>query len=129
MRFVRIMYVMKKMLLGCSLLVACFFAIANTSFAYTEVSSEMSPPSVELTNVDIYPNPAKEVVFLKFEEQIARDVSVEVRSFIGNKMATSPTVQQTNLIKINIGDLPAGHYYAIITYEGAKTLKKFIKKA
>jgi hypothetical protein len=120
---------MKIKFLRYSLLIVCFFAIANAGFAYTELPTEKTVLPVDLNSVDIYPNPATEFIYLKFQDEIAQDVAVEVRSFIGNEMVTSQIVEQTNLIKVSISDLPAGHYYAIISHDGEKTLKKFIKKA
>jgi hypothetical protein len=66
-------------------------------------------------------------VFVKFDEHIANDASIEVRSFIGNKMTVESELQSTDLIKLNIADIPAGHYYIVITIDGASSLKKFVK--
>ena len=119
---------MKKKLVLYSIFLLSLFAVKTVGLANAYSSENKKSSSITLTQVDIYPNPAVDNVFLKFQDQIANDVTVEVRSFIGNPMEITLVVQQSNLIKISIDDLPAGHYYAIISHNDEKTLKKFIKR-
>lgn len=119
---------MKKSLVTYSIFLLSLFSVTAVGLANDFTSENKKALSVTVFQADIYPNPAVDYIFLKFQDQIANDVTIEVRSFIGNPMETTLVVQQSNLVKISIDDLPAGHYYAIISYNDEKTLKKFIKR-
>lgn len=120
---------MKKNLLTYCLIIASLFAVSANG---NSISSVTPPPSVQsdvVEFVDVYPNPAIDDLFLKFKNPVANDVGVEIRTFIGNQMSANFIIESSNLIKINISELPAGHYYVIISKDDEKTLKKFIKRA
>lgn len=123
---------MPKRTITYCLLIFAFLSIGNVGKAF-----DISPmdngltEKAELTTieiVDVYPNPATDHIFLKFEEAKALDAKVEIRSVIGNQMNITYKAEDSSLIKVDISQLPAGHYYAVVTYDQQKVLKKFIKR-
>jgi YbbR domain-containing protein len=120
---------MRKFLITYCLLLGAVFCIQHASAGkslYAIDSDQMV--SVNAQFVDVYPNPAIEDIFLKFQDPVAQKVSLEIRSFIGNKLTVNAIIENSDLIKVDVSQLAAGHYYVIITFEGEKTLKKFIKR-
>jgi len=78
--------------------------------------------------VELYPNPATDYVFIKFKNEIPADLTIELRSLIGNKIKIKVNTENANTKKIDISQIPAGHYFLLITNKGTKTIKKFIKR-
>ena len=120
---------MKKIVLTYCLFLSALFCVQHTRAGETyDVNYHTSKASLNAQLVDVYPNPAVDNIFLKFQDPIAQKVSLEIRSFIGNKLDASFSIENADLLKVDISNLAAGHYYVIITLDGDKTLKKFIKK-
>lgn len=78
--------------------------------------------------LDVYPNPADDYIFVKLEKEIEQEVKIEVMSFIGNKMNASSEKIEKDLYKLNLRNIPSGHYYVIISYGTVKEMKKFLKQ-
>jgi len=109
------------------------------SLAISGVNAEsISPMAVEANDVEIskllkeaevYPNPAEDFIYLKINDQsIPSEVKIDVMSIIGNDMNTTHEKVQSGLYKINLKNIPSGHYYVILTIDSEKSLKKFLKK-
>jgi hypothetical protein len=82
-----------------------------------------------LTDAEVYPNPAEDYIYLDINDQkISTEVKIEVMSIIGNKMSISSEKIKSGRYKINIKEIPSGHYYVMLTIDSEKQLKKFIKK-
>lgn len=82
-----------------------------------------------LKKADVYPNPAEDYIFLKIEElDDNSDIEIEVMSIIGNKMKISHEQVESGLYKIDLSNIPVGHYYVMLTIDTEKSLKKFLKK-
>lgn len=82
-----------------------------------------------LKNAEIYPNPAENYIYLKINDNdLASDVKIEVMSIIGNKMKVTHDKLDKDLYKIDLSNIPVGHYYVMLTLDSDKSLKKFIKK-
>ncbi len=127
--FNRTIYLMRKLFITYCLFITGIIGIHNVGISKPHVLNvtDSNTDSEVVEPFDVYPNPATDYVFVKFDEHIANDASIEVRSFIGNKMTVESELQSTDLIKLNIADIPAGHYYIVITIDGASSLKKFVK--
>jgi hypothetical protein len=82
-----------------------------------------------LNEAEVYPNPAEDFIYLKINDRsISSDIKIEVMSIIGNKMSITHEKIKSGLYKINIKNIPSGHYYVMLSIDSEKSLKKFIKK-
>lgn len=82
-----------------------------------------------LNNAEVYPNPADDHIFLKIKEfESLSDIEIEVMSIIGTKMQVTHDKMDAGLFKIDLSNIPVGHYYVMLTVDSQKSLKKFIKK-
>lgn len=82
-----------------------------------------------LNNAEVYPNPAEDYIYLKIEDiGVSSELKIEVMSIIGTKMHVSHEKVESGLHKINLSNIPTGHYYVLLTLDTNKSLKKFIKK-
>jgi hypothetical protein len=102
------------------------------------LEAEASKPNIKTHNVEIlkalnsaevYPNPADDHIYLKINDQdFSSNIKIEVMSIIGNKMYISSDKIESGLYKINLKNIPSGHYYVMLTIDSEKSLKKFLKK-
>lgn len=77
----------------------------------------------------IYPNPAVEFVSVKFEEPIAREVSLELHSIIGNSLEVESEIVDDHEVRVKVKDLPAGYYLLDVRRSGAQhSAFKFLKR-
>lgn len=82
-----------------------------------------------LNEAEVYPNPAEDFIYLKINDSsISPDITIQVMSIIGTKMNISHEKVDTGLYKINLKNIPVGHYYIMLTIDTEKSLKKFLKK-
>jgi hypothetical protein len=98
---------------------------SNETF-HKEIVSD--PEFTIIEKLDVYPNPADDYIFVKLEKEVELEVKLEVMSFIGSKMNTSSEKIEKNLYKLNIRNIPSGHYYVMVSYGSTKELKKFLKQ-
>jgi hypothetical protein len=85
---------------------------------------------VEILNkAEVYPNPAEDHIFLKIKElESLSTIKIEVMSIIGTKMKVTHEKIDSGLYKIDLSNIPTGHYYLLLTVDSEKSLKKFLKK-
>lgn len=82
-----------------------------------------------LDKADVYPNPAEDHIFLKISDiKSVSNIKLEVMSIIGTKMKVTHEKIDSGLYKIDLSNIPAGHYYLLLTVDSEKSLKKFLKK-
>lgn len=81
-----------------------------------------------LLNIDVYPNPAEDYIYVKLDNNSGKDVKLDIMSFIGNKMNSSSEKINIGLYKLNVRGIPSGHYYVLLSVGTEKHIKKFIKK-
>ncbi|WKV12069.1 T9SS type A sorting domain-containing protein [Marivirga harenae] len=111
-----------------------FFISFSISFANAEKDSlKEKAVDIEIIKIlkeaEVYPNPAEDFIYLKINEgSISSEISIEVMSIIGNKMSITHEKINPGLYKINLKNIPSGHYYVMLTVDTDKSLKKFIKK-
>lgn len=78
---------------------------------------------MQQAEIKLYPNPTSNTVFVEAHSQIEK---VEVFDVLGRKVLDiSPKSEKTEL---NMSNLKAGMYMAIITSEGKKFVKKIMKQ-
>ncbi len=78
-------------------------------------------------SIEAYPNPAEDHIFIKLDNQNSDNAEIEVMSFIGNKMNTSVDKIGSGFYKLNLRNIPSGHYYVLVTNGEQKQIKKFLK--
>ncbi|WP_296618711.1 T9SS type A sorting domain-containing protein [Marivirga sp.] len=116
-----------------NILILTFFSF-NISIAESDkINSIGKKDNVEivraLKTAEVYPNPAEDYIYLKINDQkLSSDIQIEVMSIIGNKMNISSEKIKSGLYKINLTNIPSGHYYVMLTLDSEKSLKKFLKK-
>ena len=95
------------------------YCIDNLSYEYRNPSSDINEQVSQ--EISIYPNPAKENIFINISEK--ENFKVEIYSIEGKYISESK-----NSNKISIQNLAEGIYFARIISENKTYVKKFIKK-
>lgn len=76
-------------------------------------------------NYSLYPNPAKDNLFIKTNSDLITEYAVEIYTITGQKIYTGNFNKST--ISINITDLKKGIYFVNIMNGNSYTYKKFVK--
>lgn len=95
---------LKKFIVLMLLLSAGMTGAAQVADSQTPGVSEMT------TQVRIYPNPAPEFLFVKFENFRSEDVVLSVHNILGNRMEIETEVVDDYQMRVNVKDLPSGYY-------------------
>lgn len=120
---------MLSMLLISQISVNTLFSKSNTNSNEPFTKEIVSDTKFEIVDeLDVYPNPADDYLYVKLEKAVKQEIKLEVMSFIGNKMNTSSEKIESDLYKLSFRNIPAGHYYVIISYGSTKEMKKFLKQ-
>jgi hypothetical protein len=77
----------------------------------------------------LYPNPAKDIVFVQLEADAAENITLQLTDRQGNLLQTqsaslSPGV---STLSFNISSLPSGSYFIFATADSHKLVGQFIK--
>lgn len=89
----------------------------------------MPGPLEVLKSVKLYPNPATEVVMLRFEAPIAQTVRIQLYSIIGSEMETDAEAIDEFEIHVRVKDLPSGYYLISMQDAGRqRNSVKFLKR-
>lgn len=80
-----------------------------------------------LTEFEIFPNPASDVVFVKLDAAMAIDAELQVLDVVGRELYRTPAnVNGSNQLAIPVKHLSDGVYYMnLVTSEGKSVRKKF----
>jgi hypothetical protein len=83
-----------------------------------------------IKSIQIYPNPAPEVLTIKFEAPIANRVRVTLHNVIGNEMEFESELLDEHKIQIRVKDLANGYYLVSIKDDRANfsSTLKFLKR-
>ncbi len=117
-----------------SILIFSFFMLTQTSGVTANLVEKENlikdDKVVEILNkAEVYPNPAEDHIFLKIKElESLSTIKIEVMSIIGTKMKVTHEKIDSGLYKIDLSNIPTGHYYLLLTVDSEKSLKKFLKK-
>lgn len=117
-----------------SLIIISFLMLgAIGSLQANFADKEIMPKDEVIINIlhkaEVYPNPADDHIFLKIKEnESSSEIKIEVMSIIGTKMNITHDKAESGLYKIDLVDVPTGHYYVLLTVGSEKSLKKFLKK-
>ncbi|GHB60044.1 S8 family serine peptidase [Persicitalea jodogahamensis] len=81
----------------------------------------------ELVSVELYPNPTREEVYLRFgNNQVPGATDAQILSTAGVSLTTAMPVTQAN-VRLPVGMLPAGLYFVKITTPQGVRVLKFLK--
>jgi hypothetical protein len=80
--------------------------------------------------VQIYPNPASEVVNVKFDAPISKKIKLTVHNVIGNVMDLETEIMDDHEIRVKVKDLATGYYLISVKDEQNNTGStfKFLKR-
>ena len=70
--------------------------------------------------VHVYPNPAKEMVTIAFDQPITNDGIIEIWSIMGNKLLSNTIAQASVKQIVNVSSLVSGIYFYVIYVNGDK---------
>lgn len=78
--------------------------------------------------LDLYPNPAKDVVYIKASTNIQEVKSVEIVDVSGRTIQASFTQESNGALSVAIGELPSGYYLLRVQTEGRILQGRFIRQ-
>ena len=105
----------------CNKLIILSFVVFASFTALGQSSFENSRQE---TKVDIYPNPAVDVLMVQIDGDISQ-TTFELNSMIGNRVVIKPEEVGTGRYKIPVKDLATGYYFLVIKDEEKRFKKAF----
>ncbi|HCW08662.1 MAG TPA: hypothetical protein DGG95_14985 [Cytophagales bacterium] len=80
--------------------------------------------------VSLYPNPASDVLTLKFESPIAKTAKLEFHTIIGTTLELEHEAIDDFEVRVKVKDLSTGYYLISIhdSQSNTKSIQKFLKK-
>lgn len=84
----------------------------------------------DLTELEIFPNPAKDVLNLRFQTNISETMNISLSNTLGQKLKSLQysLTPGSNRVTLSIGDLPSGLYLLDLEMKGEKMQTKLIKQ-
>ncbi len=109
---------------------ACLALVLLATLANGQTSETLASPGNDvLRAAHVYPNPAVDYLHLKFEQPIAREVTLELHSIIGNNLAVETEVVDEYEVRVRVKDLPSGYYLMDVKKPGMNHHAfKFLKR-
>ncbi|MEE1898314.1 T9SS type A sorting domain-containing protein [Flavobacterium rakeshii] len=95
-----------------------------TNTATTEIQSIMGLEDNILNQFSLYPNPAKNIVHIAFEDSVANNVSISI-SDISGKIVLAKTISNGEN-SFDVSGLTTGMYFVSLTSDGKKQTKKLM---
>jgi len=101
-----------------------------TTLARGQSSDVMASAGADvLKTAHIYPNPAVEYLSLRFEQPIAREVSLELHSIIGSRLEAETEIVDDFEVRVRVKELPSGYYLLDVKKPGVNHVAfKFVKR-
>ncbi len=111
-------------------LFASVFLVLLTCTAWGQSLESMPAPGGDpLKLARVYPNPAVDYVSLKLEQPMAKSVTLELHSIIGNNLEVESEVIDDFEVRIRVKDLPSGYYVLDVKLQGmSHSAFKFLKR-
>ena len=111
-------------------LLASVSFVLLTSIAWGQSTESMALPGGDpLKSARVYPNPAVDYVNLKFEQPMAKSVTLELHSIIGNSLEVESELIDDYEVRIRVKDLPTGYYVLDVKVPGmSHNAFKFLKR-
>lgn len=111
------------------LLAGVFVLLLAVASKGQSVESLSSAGNDLLRSARVYPNPAVDYVSLKFEQPVAKQVTVELHSIIGNQLEVETEIVDDYEVRLRVKDLPSGYYLLDVKLTGASHgAFKFLKR-
>lgn len=112
------------------ILLASVILALLASVAWGQSSELMSASTGDpLKTAHVYPNPAVDYINLKFDQPLAKLVTLELHSIIGNSLEVESEIVDDYEVRIKVKDLPSGYYLLDVKAPGAmRNAFKFLKR-
>jgi len=111
------------------LLAGVFVLLLATASRGQSVEALSTTGNDVLRTAHVYPNPAVDFVSLKFEQPVAKQVTVQLHSIIGNQLEVETEVVDDYELRLKVKDLPSGYYLLDVKLSGAShSAFKFLKR-
>jgi hypothetical protein len=80
--------------------------------------------------VQVFPNPAVDVVSVKFESALAKTAKISLHNIIGNEIQVESEIIGDHEVLLKIKDLPIGYYMITVKQEESnqRSILKFLKR-
>ena len=114
------------------------FYVTLTSIALiflATMAQGQSAESLSLSGNDVlraahvYPNPAVDYLHIKFEQPVAKEVTLELHSIIGNNLEVESDIVDDYEVRVRVKDLPSGYYLMDVKKPGMNHHAfKFLKR-
>lgn len=81
--------------------------------------------------VSVYPNPATDMLSLNFSISQAGNTEIRITNLVGQQVSSfsnAATTAGSNLVSIDVSNIPAGVYFVSIVHNGVAESHKFIKQ-
>jgi len=102
------------------------FSIAR-DFLYHHLKFPTSIPEMEEPEIQVYPNPATDLVMIRFSEDLKnRSLSLFVTDVMGRKMLSESDVNSSSTI--DVSRWPSGVYFIRMEQDGRYFGRKFLKR-
>lgn len=82
---------------------------------------------VENSGFSIYPNPAKNIINIEFNQEINYKTTINLLDITGKVLYSKPYVNDTHIEKINLSGLTNGMYFIKICTNDKVEVEKFVK--
>lgn len=116
---------MRKLYVPLVMLMFLFLA----TMAQGQVAESMGSGNDVLKAAHVYPNPAVDYLHLKFEQPIAKEVTLELHSIIGNNLELEKEVVDDFEVRVRVKELPTGYYLMDVRMPGMNHHAfKFLKR-
>lgn len=98
-------------------------------FTYSNVIN-LSINNGKSTMASLYPNPAKDKIYLDFSMLKAENTQLEIVDVVGKKITVIPILLQKgfNTVPVPIGNLSKGNYYLKVKLGNEIVVQKFVKE-
>jgi len=116
-------------------LALCFFLLAGSATIALAQTNSGAEGTVNYSTarlgqgnntIEVFPNPATDVVKVKISNLTLENVKIEVYNIIGNPVTVRADKLQTGEYKVNVNDLKPG-YYLLVVHDETKRFRKTYK--
>lgn len=91
-------------------------------------NSDLMDNEVEISSKAlIYPNPASNILYIKFQDFSRNPYQIRVMNSMGQTFIKRNQIEGENLISINLADLPFGMFYIELRSKDSKQVLKFVR--
>lgn len=98
---------------------------ANKVFIFNNLI--VNTKTMDKESISIFPNPAHETIKVRLPQVLSNEVTVQIRSLIGNEVFTACFLNNSNTMTIPVANIPKGMYQVIILNDKMRCGSSFIK--